>query len=165
MCALLWIIIARFRWINGKWKVYTLGFLFLKWLLWGLFNLILQINNGWEQVVTESRKGRMTSVGCSWGGLSLSPWGFKEEAKGLHWILNSVRSQGRFGVHCGLLCERNRQLRFWADLYQMVLCLFQSVTEEEYENTASRPCHFSYKNKSKTEGKNKTEALPSWLNS
>lgn len=52
---------------------------------------------------------------------------------------------------CGLIPKHKRQMCFKADLYQMVACLFQSVTEEEQENTAG-PCNLGYKN---TKGQNK----------
>lgn len=61
---------------------------------------------------------------------SLSPSGSKEEAKGFNWILNCISSHERFRVHCGLLWEHDRQLRFQADLYQMVVGLLLSVTEK-----------------------------------
>lgn len=73
----------------------------------------------------ESRKGKMTDlVGCSEEACSLSPSEFKEEATGFNWILNSINSRERFGVHCHLLFEHNRQPYFKADLYQIVVYLF-----------------------------------------
>ena len=74
LCATLWMIIARLRWISRKWEVYALGFSFPKWFCWDLFNLILEINNWGEQVVIERRKGKMTSGGCFWGGWLPKPF-------------------------------------------------------------------------------------------
>ena len=59
---------------------------------------------------------------------------------------------------CGLIRKHKRQLCFKADLYQMVACLFQSVTEEEQENTA-RPCNLGYKNTTGPKQKLKTFCL------
>lgn len=66
LCVMVWIIIARLRWEVRD--LYT-GFSFPNWLFWGLFNLILEINNCWEQVGNENRKG-----GCFWGGQVPKPF-------------------------------------------------------------------------------------------
>lgn len=110
-----------------------------------------QFNPRNKQLLRVSRwqnvgRGRWLQEAVSDETGSLSPSGFEEETKGFNWILNSISSQERFGVHCGLLCKHNRQPCFKIDLYEMVVCLFQSVTEKD---TATRPCHFSYKNKTK----------------
>lgn len=72
--ATLWMITFRLRWISGKWEVSAPGFSFPKWFCWGLFNLILEINNWGEQVVIERRKGKMTLGGCFWGGWVPKPF-------------------------------------------------------------------------------------------
>lgn len=73
----------------------------------------------------------------------LSPSGFKEKAKGFNWILNYISSLGRFEVLCGFFCKHKRQLYFEADLYHMVVGLFQSVAEKYIEKSATEPCNFS----------------------